>query len=326
VIGRVTRISIAPVKALGLVHPDEVIVNGGGVAGNRRFWLRNEEGKLVNAKRYGTLVQIRPEWDESTRRLVLTFPAGERVEGIVELGDPVAAEMYGMPLPSHQVIGPWQEAISRFLGRYVDLLWADDGAVDRTPDGGIVSLVSEASLERLREEMGTEGAVDGRRFRMLFDIDGVEAHQEDTWIGLDVRVGEATIVVNGDIGRCIVTARDPDTGVVDLPTLVTLASYRRNGVTESLPFGVYGAVVVPGRVRVGDAVGPLPPPRRARRTDRRAIAADSAAAGTTHGASTVPDHHRRAPRGSMSTHRWREALTAEARWRHRGRSSSGPGG
>jgi hypothetical protein len=29
-IGRVTRISIAPVKALGLVHPDEVILKGGG--------------------------------------------------------------------------------------------------------------------------------------------------------------------------------------------------------------------------------------------------------------------------------------------------------
>jgi uncharacterized protein YcbX len=256
-IGRVTRISIAPVKALGLVHPDEVILNSGGVAGNRRFWLRNEEGKLVNGKRDGTLMQIRPEWDESTLRLVLTFPVGERVDGVVELGDPVAAEMYGAPRPSRQVIGPWQEAISRFLGRQVELLWADDGAVDRTPDGGVVSLVSEASLERLREEMSTEGAVDGRRFRMLFEIDGVDAHEEDGWMGRNVRVGAATIVVNGDIGRCVVTSRDPDTGVVDLPTLVALASYRRNGVTESLPFGVYGAVVVPGRVRVGDAVSPI---------------------------------------------------------------------
>ena len=255
-IGRVTRISIAPVKALGLVHPDEVILEGGGVAGDRRFWLRDNSGKLVNGKRDGTLMQIRPEWDESTRRLVLTFPAGGRVEGVVELGDPVAAEMYGDPRPSHLVIGPWQEAISRFLGRRIELLWADGSAADRAPGGGTVSLVSEASLERLREEMRTGGAIDGRRFRMLFEIDGVDAHEEDRWIGREVRVGEATIVVNGDIGRCVVTSRDPDTGVVDLPTLIALASYRRNGITESLPFGVYGAVVLPGRVRLGDAASP----------------------------------------------------------------------
>jgi uncharacterized protein YcbX len=261
-IGRVTRISIAPVKALGLVHPDEVNLEGGGVAGDRRFWLRNKAGKLVNGKRDGPLMQIRPEWDESTRRLVLTFPAGVRVEGVVELGDPIAAEMYGVPRRSHRVIGPWQEAISRFLGQQIELLWADDGAVDRTPGGGTVSLVSEASLERLREEMRTGGAVDGRRFRMLFEIDGVDAHEEDRWIGREVHIGEAAIVVNGDIGRCVVTSRDPDTGVVDLPTLVALASYRRDGIKESLPFGVYGAVILPGRVRVGDAVSALPFPAR----------------------------------------------------------------
>jgi hypothetical protein len=39
--------------------------------------------------------------------------------------------------------------------------------------------------------------------------------------------------------------------------LDTLAAYRREGRTEPLPFGVHGAVVQPGRVRVGDPVRPL---------------------------------------------------------------------
>jgi hypothetical protein len=50
----------------------------------------------------------------------------------------------------------------------------------------------------------------------------------------------------------VVTSRDPDTGVIDLPTLVTLASYRLDGATEQLPFGVYGSVLSPGRVRIED--------------------------------------------------------------------------
>jgi hypothetical protein len=198
------------------------------------------------------MMRIRPEWHEETHRLSLTFPDGERVEGVVELGEPVDAQLYRLPRPSHRVIGPWQQAISQFVGRPLELLWADDGAVDRMPDGGTVSLVSRASLERLRQEAGALDEVDGRRFRMLFEIDGVDAHEEDDWIGTEVRIGEATILINGDVGRCVVTSRDPDTGVIDLPTLVTLASYRPDGATEHLPFGVYGSVLSPGRVHVED--------------------------------------------------------------------------
>jgi len=257
---RVVRISVAPVKSLGLVHPDDVVLAEGGVVGNRRFWLRDEQGALYAGKRDGSMMRIRPEWDESTRRLALTFPDGERVECVVELGEPVDAELYRLPRPSRRVVGPWEKAISAFVGRPLELLWADDGAVDRTPQGGTVSLVSRASLQRLGEEAGVD-EVDGRRFRMLFEIDGVGAHEEDSWLGTQVRIGEATVAFNGDIGRCLVTSRDPDTGVVDLPTLVTLAAYRREGVSEPLPFGVYGAVLVPGRVRVGDIAQPLYSPR-----------------------------------------------------------------
>ena len=252
---RVTRISTAPVKSLGLAHPAEVMLGHGGVVGDRRFWLRDEMGALYGGKRDGTMLRIHPEWNEETRQLALTFPDGERVEEVVRLGEPVDAELYRVPRAAHRVLGPWEEAISRSVGRPLTLLWADEGAVDRTPQGGAVSLVSHASLERLRKEAGTEDPIDGRRFRMLFEIDGVQAHEEDGWIGSEVRIGEATVVFNGDIGRCVVTSRDPDTGVIDLPTLVTLVGYRPEGRTEQLPFGVYGSVVAPGRVRIGDRVG-----------------------------------------------------------------------
>ena len=255
---RVVRISIAPVKSFGLVHPDEVLLEPGGVAGDRRFWLRDEQGALYAGKRDGSMMRIHPQWDEETRRLTLTFPSGDVVDGIVELGEEVDAPMYAWNrVRSRTVRGPWEAAISEYVGRPLELLWAEEGAVDRTPRGGTVSLVSRASLERLREEAGLDDAIDGRRFRMLFEIDGVDAHDEDAWIGAQVRVGDATLEFNGDIGRCVVTSRDPDTGVPDVPTLVTLASYRREGRTESLPFGVYGAVLVPGRVRVGDIANPL---------------------------------------------------------------------
>jgi uncharacterized protein YcbX len=78
-----------------------------------------------------------------------------------------------------------------------------------------------------------------------------------------VSIGGAVVAPVGDVGRCAVTTKNPDTGEVDLDTLGTLAAYRREGRTEPLPFGVHAAVVQPGRVRVGDAVSPMPVPLRA---------------------------------------------------------------
>jgi uncharacterized protein YcbX len=254
VAGRVVRISIAPVKALGLVHPDEVELGPAGVVGDRRFWLRDADGRLVNCKTHGELMLVRAAWDEETRRLALSFPDGETVEGAVEPGAPVAAALYGLPHPSRSVAGPWQEALSRYAGEPLTLLWSEAGAVDRGVGDGAVTIVSRASLERLRAEAGSERAVDGRRFRMLFEIDGVGAHEEDEWIGARVAVGSAVVSPAGDVGRCVVTTRDPETAVSDLDTLKVLARYRRKGRTEELPFGVHGAVVASGRVRVGDRV------------------------------------------------------------------------
>jgi MOSC domain-containing protein len=253
----VARISIAPVKSLGLVHPDEVEVGMDGVAGNRRFWLVDADGHRVNGKRYGPLVRIAQEWDEESRRLALTFPDGTRGEGVVELGDRVDLETLSHPFPSRHVLGPWQDAISEFAGAPLTLLWAEQHAVDRGYRGGTVSLVSRGSLARLAEEGGADAPLDGRRFRMLFEIDGVAPHEEDQWLGTQVQVGDAVLLLNGDVGRCVVTSHDPDTGVTDFDTLGTLAVYRREGRNEPLPFGVYGTVAVPGRVRVGDPVSPL---------------------------------------------------------------------
>lgn len=248
----VARISIAPVKSLGLVHPDHVDLELGGVRGDRRFWLVDADGRLFNNKRNGPLVTIRPEWDEETRRLSLAFPHGATLEGVVELGETVAAVLYRRPHPSRSVLGPWQDAISEFAGEPLTLLWSETHATDRGAEGGDVSVVSTGSLERLREEAGSTRPVDGRRFRMMFEIDGVDAHAEDRWIGSSVPVGSAVIAVNGDVGRCAVTTHDPNTGIRDLDTLGLLADYRPEGRSEPLPFGVYGTVTAPGRVRVGD--------------------------------------------------------------------------
>ena len=124
-------------------------------------------------------------------------------------------------------------------------------AIDRGPSA---SLLSTSALARLAAAGGETTPLDGRRFRMNFGIEGLDAHAEDGWTGRRVKVGDAIVVPQGHVGRCAITTLDPDRGTRDLDTLGALAGYRREGRFEPLPLGVYGAVAKPGLVRIGDPV------------------------------------------------------------------------
>jgi uncharacterized protein YcbX len=254
---RVAWITIAPVKGLAVAQREEVLLEPFGVRENRRFHLIGEDGRLLNGKQLGPLVRVTADWDEGTRTLGLRFPDGGTVSTTVELGEPVATSFYGRDVAGHVVLGPWAAALSSFVGRDLRLVQAErfGAAVDR--GRGAVTLLSTGSLEAMRAAAGTHRPVDPRRFRMLFGVEGIDAHEEDTWLGRRVRIGDAAVLVRGNVGRCIVTSRDPDTGERTLATLDVIAEYR-NGVetTEPLPFGVWGEVAEPGRVRLGDPVAP----------------------------------------------------------------------
>jgi uncharacterized protein YcbX len=251
----VARISIAPVKGLALVERDEVVLEPTGVAANRRFHIVDADGRRYNQLRNGALVQILQEYDGE--RLALQFPDGTTADGDVALGAEITTDFYGRRVDGHVVEGPWSEALSQWAGRPLRLVQSAPGAaVDR--GRGHVSLVSRASLEELGRQGGENGAVDGRRFRMLFELDGCAPHQEDEWIKRSVRIGEALVRIRGDVGRCAITTQNPDSGVPDFDTLRTIKEYRPETANEKrkrhIPFGVYGEVIDPGRVSVGDRV------------------------------------------------------------------------
>jgi uncharacterized protein len=256
---RVAWISFTPLKGLRLRSLDAAEVTFDGIPGDRAFFLVDPQGRLVNGKGLGPLVTVVADHDAAARRLSLLFPDGHEVAGEVALGAPLDVRFHGLALRARQVGGPFAEALSEHVGAPLRLVAAppERPGVDRGRDGA-VTLLSRASLERLRQESGTGGEVDARRFRMTFGIDGVAAHAEDGWRGRDVRLGEALLRVTGNVGRCAVTTRHAETGVVDFPTLHHLAAYRRDGIetTEPLPFGVHARVLEPGCVRVGDAVEP----------------------------------------------------------------------
>ena len=252
----VARISIAPVKGLGLVHPDEVVLDMTGPAENRRFHLVDVEGRRYNQLRRGALVQVKPEYDPAAGRLALHFPDGSVADGEIVLGEEMTTDFYGREVAGRLVAGPWSEALSEWAGTQLRLVQSPPGAaVDR--GRGHVSLISRASLEELGRRAGV-APVDGRRFRMLFELGGCEPHEEDGWIKRHVRIGDSVVRMRGDVGRCAITTQNPETGAPDLDTLRTISAYRGFTANEKgerhIPFGIYGEVLEPGRVALGDAV------------------------------------------------------------------------
>jgi uncharacterized protein YcbX len=252
----VAWIAYAPVKGLRLRHCEETSLTVDGVPGDRAFFLVDDQRAMVSATRLGPLVAVEAEHVEDAGTLTLTFPDGRSVTGSTELGDAEAVRFRRLTLNARPVIGPFSRALSEHCGVALRMFASprERSGIDRGRIGA-VTLLSLASLERLQVAAGETSAIDPRRFRMTLGVDGVSAHEEDHWIDRAVRVGEATLRVAGNVGRCALTTRDADTGVVDFQTLHHLASYRgEQPATEPLPFGVHASVLEPGRVRVGDAV------------------------------------------------------------------------
>jgi uncharacterized protein YcbX len=254
----VASITYAPVKGLALTSVDDVELEPSGVPGDRRFHLIGEDGRLVNGKLAGRLVAVVASSDRDGTSLSLRFPDGTLLERSVELGEPVETSFYGRPVAGRLVRGSFSSALSDIAGSPLRLVRVDEPGegCDRGVAGS-VSFVSTGALGALANEAGVD-QVDGRRFRLLFGIDGVPAHAEDAWVGRRVAFGDAVVSVRGLVGRCAVTSQNPQTGVPDLDTLRTIKRYRENVEGEEpLPFGVYGGVEQPGRVRVGDRVEAL---------------------------------------------------------------------
>jgi uncharacterized protein YcbX len=254
----VVGLAVTPVKATRLHAVDRLELTRDGVPNNRRFYLIDDRDRMVNSKIVGELQTVIADYSDAHSRLRLELPDGHLVQDQIRLGDEVDTRFFSMPRRARLVEGPWSEAFSHVAGRPLRLVEPlNHSAVDRGKDGA-VSLISRASLARLAQA-GDVDSVDVRRFRMLIEIDGVEAHREDGWVGGGpVRVGGALVEFSGHVGRCLITSRDPDTGQVDLPTLDILQEYRGSaGATEPLPFGVWGRVLEPGGVGIGDEVTPL---------------------------------------------------------------------
>ena len=243
----VRSIAVTPIKGFALDFPEYVTLGPNGVEENRRFALVDAAGARLRSTKHAWPCTLSARYDASAEHLAIRLPDGRELTGDIAPDGKIEFDYHGTLVSAHVVDGPWTSALSELAGTEVRLVKLNEaGAVQGAP----VTIVSTASLERIEAEARHE--VDPRRFRMLFHVDGCGPHEEDTWLGRRVRVGDAVVRVVELVERCVVTTRDPATGERDLDTLALLERYR-----GSIDFGIRARVEEPGTVALGDCVEPV---------------------------------------------------------------------
>ena len=248
---KITAIHATPVKSLGLARLESAHITHRGIADDRRFLLMDSEGRVVTQRQIGRLTQVSAEYSAEEDDLRLTFPDGSVVSGQPRPGKETATVLWGRVVSGVEIMGGWSEALSDFCGAKLTLMKSRNQGqcFDEYP----VSLISEATIDYLSGLTGGEKEFEVERFRPTLLIGGCEAHEEDSWLGKGLMIGDRLRLrlISRD-PRCAITTLDPKTGERDFDTLRLILSYRPSRRAAYL--GVYGIVEATGGVSVGDEI------------------------------------------------------------------------
>jgi uncharacterized protein len=243
----VVALTVAPVKALAAVRREAVLLERDGVADDRRLFLLRPDGSVATQRRHPSLTSVVPDLDLSRESLSVTFADGTVAAcGLDPAGEPLRATLFGKVRTGRVVPGAVAEALSEYVGEHLRLVLA--GSVGVGWDEGPVSLVSTASIAAVGAPSG-DASSPSDRFRMLVEVDGIAAYEEESWVGRDVRLGETTLRVSHRLGRCVVIDHSPVTGAKDWPGVRTIAETRG---PDTVTLGVIAEVRRPGAIRLGD--------------------------------------------------------------------------
>ncbi|MFC8131592.1 MOSC domain-containing protein [Streptomyces sp. NPDC057302] len=214
-----------PVKSMLGERSERLVVDERGVAGDRLWALRYEDGKLGSGK--------------NSRRF-------RRTPGMLEYDAVYEGEGPVVTTPDGERLRPGDPRIAELFGAGVEL--AREGGTSHQ-DAGAVSLVGTASLRALGELLGDSEPVDVRRLRKNIVVGTEEPWIEEDWVGREIAFdGGLRLRVTERIERCVMTTQAQRGLPADSRILKTLTA------TRGMCVGVYADVVTPGTLALGAEV------------------------------------------------------------------------
>jgi uncharacterized protein len=245
-IGKVDSLWRYPVKSMHGEQLDQAFVGFSGIYGDRIFAFRSSTSPkgfpYLTAREQRKLLRYRPRFrypDKAARPINLAVSAD------------TPDLMVDVEAPTGETLAIDDPALTRILGDGVHgapdltLVRSDRAMTDCRP----VSLLSVQSARQLGDEIGT--SVDPRRFRanIYVDLKAAGGFAEEEFVGRSLRIGSKVVIsILERDPRCAMITLDPDTGE-SKPEFLRQVAKAHQGMA-----GVYGAVLVEGTLRKGDAV------------------------------------------------------------------------
>ncbi|MFI9803816.1 MOSC domain-containing protein [Streptomyces sp. NPDC052301] len=265
----VQSIHVHPVKAFRSLSLGEAVVEPWGLAGDRRWTLIDDGGKVVTQREQPRLALAAAE-PLAGGGIRLSAPGHAPLTvRVPDPGPTVSVSVFGTKVEAvpaaaaaHAWCSAYAEADVRLVHmddpatrRPVDPEYALPGETVSFADGYPLLVTTTASLDALNSLIAEgrhphEGPLPMSRFRPNVVVAGTRPWAEDDWSRISV--GEVVFRVVKSSGRCVVTTTDQDTAERGREPLYTLARHRRIG--GRLIFGQNVAPLSPGTIRVGDPV------------------------------------------------------------------------
>ena len=245
---RLEKILRYPIKSLSVEALDHTdLTPNQGLPFDRKWALARPDGEAANntdwhpksnflvLARDHDIAQVKSHFDELTGRLTFEAPNGLHGEGL--LGTEEGRTAIAGGIARHMGLDE--------NGIPIVVEAKDIGYFDTTE--GPVSLLNMASVRALEDAMGTD--IDPLRFRMNLILEDVDAWAERSWVGKKVKVGEVTLEISQDTGRCIATHINPGSGKKDAKVMHGLKD--NFGHTN---MGIYAKVIEGGAIHTGDSI------------------------------------------------------------------------
>ncbi|MGY4963466.1 MOSC domain-containing protein [Streptomyces sp. 900105245] len=265
----VQSIHVHPVKAFRGLSPREAVVEPWGLAGDRRWTLIDDGGKVVTQREQPRLALAAAEplagggvrlSAPGRAPLTVTVPEPAATVPVNIFGTKV--EAVPAAVAAHAWCSAYLEAEVRLVHmddpasrRPVDARFALPGETVSFADGFPLLVTTTASLDALNSlvadgDRAHEGPLPMNRFRPNVVVAGTEPWAEDHWSRISI--GEVVLRAARTSARCVVTTTDQDTGVRGREPLRTLARHRR--IDGRLVFGQNLVPLSTGTIRIGDPV------------------------------------------------------------------------
>ncbi len=257
IIGKVDSLWRYAVKSMHGEELNEAFVGYSGVYGDRLFAFRSSSSPkgfpYLTAREQRNLLRYRPRFrfPEKAAHPVNLAEAEGIGPGLNPVSASAAELMVDVDAPTGERLAIDDPALLGRIGEGISgapalsLVRSERAMTDCRP----ISLLSVQSIRQLGDEMGTK--VDPRRFRanIYLDLEAESGFAEDEFVGRSMRLGSKVVlsILERD-PRCAMITLDPDTGESN-PKYLRQVAGAHKGMA-----GVYGAVLVEGTVRKGDAV------------------------------------------------------------------------